>query len=43
MGDTDQRSTQIEEVEISADVAALDGAFHQRINYSADHAVRALK
>jgi hypothetical protein len=42
MGDTDQRSQQVEGFEISTDVAALDRAFHQRINCSMDLPARAL-
>ena len=42
MGDTDQRSKQVERVEISADVAALDRAFYQRINRSLDQPTRTL-
>ena len=42
MGDTDQRSKQVEGVEISANVAALDRAFYQRINRSMDQPARTL-
>ena len=35
-GDSDERPKQIEGVEISADVTALDGAFHQRVYGSMD-------
>jgi hypothetical protein len=40
MGDTDQRPKQVEGVEISTDVTALDRAIHQRINRSMDQPVR---
>jgi hypothetical protein len=42
MGDTDQRSKQVEGVEISTDVAALDRTFYQRINCSMDPPARTL-
>ena len=34
MGDADECSEQVEGVEIATYIAALDGAFHQRINRS---------
>ena len=36
MGDADERAEQIEWLQISTNVAALDGALHQRINRSLD-------
>jgi hypothetical protein len=42
MGDTDQRPKQVEGVEISTDVTALDRAIHQRINRSMDQPLRTL-
>ena len=43
MGDTDQRSKQVEGVEVAANVAALDRALHQRIDSSLDQPARTLK
>lgn len=36
MGHADQRPQEIERFEISTDIAALDGALHQRIDGSPD-------
>jgi hypothetical protein len=42
MGYTDQRSKQVEGIEISAYFAALDRAFDQRLNRWLDQAARTL-
>src|SRR5580698_10289408 len=43
VGDADQRPKQIEWLQIFANVAALDGALHQRINRSLDLTTRTFK
>jgi hypothetical protein len=43
MGHPDQRSKKVEGYEIAAYVAALDGAFHQRVNRALDQTARTLE